>query len=113
MTLEMSNIRQIVIETLSQSSPLLVQAIARKAHLSPMAMRYHLTLLERAGLIEITQVEADLRRRAVWLTEAGARRLEAAIPVWRRAQAKLARRLAPDLARRLADQAEGLLAVAD
>jgi DNA-binding MarR family transcriptional regulator len=55
-------------------------------------------------------VATDLRRRAVWLTETGARRLEAAIPLWRRAHAKLAKRLAPDLACRLADQAEALQA---
>ena len=65
--------------------------------------------LEGEGLIEIAMVEADLRRRAVWLTEAGARRLEAAIPVWRRAHAKLAKLLSPDLARRLADEAEALI----
>jgi hypothetical protein len=45
----------------------------------------------------------------VWLTETGARRLEAAIPIWRKAHAKLAKRLAPGLARRLADEAEALL----
>jgi DNA-binding MarR family transcriptional regulator len=50
----------------------------------------------------------DLRRRMVWLTEAGARRLEAAIPLWRAAQAKLAIRVSPELARRLAEQAEAL-----
>lgn len=47
--------------------------------------------LEREGLIEIAIVEEDLRRRAVRLTEKGARTLEAAIPVWRRANAALAR----------------------
>ena len=64
--------------------------------------------MEREGLIEITVTEADLRRRAVWLTEAGAWRLEVAIPLWRKAHAKLEKRLSPDLARRLADEAEAL-----
>jgi hypothetical protein len=45
----------------------------------------------------------------MWLTEAGARRLEAAIPIWRKAHAKLARRLSPDLAGRLADEIEALI----
>jgi DNA-binding MarR family transcriptional regulator len=58
--------------------------------------------------VEIATVESDLRRRAVWLTEAGARRLEAAIPTWRRAHAELAKVLSPGLARRLADAAEKL-----
>ena len=53
-------------------------------------------------------MEGDLRRRMAWLTDAGARRLEAAIPVWRKAQAKLATLVSPDLARRLAQEAEAL-----
>ncbi len=47
----MSNIRQTVIETLSQSGALPVEALARAARLSPLAMRYHLALLAREGLI--------------------------------------------------------------
>ena len=54
-------------------------------------------------------VESDLRRRSVWLTETGARRLEAAIPVGRKAHARLARRLPPELARRLAAESAALV----
>lgn len=60
------------------------------------------------GLVEIAMVKGDLRRRAVWLTEAGARRLEAAIPLWRKAQARLAKRLSADFAGRLAKETEKL-----
>jgi DNA-binding MarR family transcriptional regulator len=70
---------------------------------------YPQIMYETEGLIEIAVVEADLRRRAVWLTETGARRLEAAIAVWRRAHARLSKRLSPALARRLADEAEALI----
>jgi hypothetical protein len=59
-------------------------------------------------MAQIAVVEADLRRRAVWLTEAGARRLEAALPAWRAALARLAAHLRPGLARRLAKAAEVL-----
>ena len=83
-------------------------ALARRSGLEQSTLSRNLRTLESAGLIEIAVVETDLRRRAVWLTEAGARRLEAAIPVWRKAQAKLHRQLAPDLARRLAAAAERL-----
>jgi DNA-binding MarR family transcriptional regulator len=83
-------------------------ALAQRAGLEQSTLSRNLRTLEGQGLIEIAVVESDLRRRAVWLTEAGARRLEAAIPVWRAAQEKLARHLSPDLARRLADQAEAL-----
>ena len=83
-------------------------ALARRSGLEQSTLSRNLRTLEGEGLIEIAVVETDLRRRAVWLTEAGARRLEAAIPVWRKAQAKLYRQLAPDLVRRLAAAAERL-----
>jgi len=66
--------------------------------------------LEQEGLVEIAMVETDLRRRAVWLTENGARRLEAALPVWRRAHAALAKLMEPELAERLANASEALAA---
>jgi hypothetical protein len=44
----------------------------------------------------------------VWLTETGAHRLEAAIPAWRKANARLEKHLSPALARRLADEALAL-----
>jgi len=84
-------------------------ALARRTGLEQSTLSRNLRTLEAAGLVEIATVEKDLRRRAVWLTEAGARRLETAIRAWRRAHTKLAQRLSPDLARRLADAAEGLL----
>ncbi len=82
--------------------------LARRTGLEQSTLSRNLRTLEAAGLIEIAVVETDQRRRAVWLTEAGARRLEAALPVWRRAQTKLAELLSPGLARRLADEAEAL-----
>jgi DNA-binding MarR family transcriptional regulator len=84
-------------------------ALARRTGLDQSTLSRNLRTLEGEGLIEIAMVETDLRRRAVWLTETGARRLEAAIPAWRRAHAKLAKRLSPDLARRLADATEALV----
>jgi DNA-binding MarR family transcriptional regulator len=84
-------------------------ALAQRSGLEQSTLSRNLRTLESDGLIEIAMVENDLRRRAVWLTESGARRLEAAIPIWRKAHAKLARRLSPELARRLADEAEALL----
>ncbi len=84
-------------------------ALAQRTGLDQSTLSRNLRTLEGEGLIEIAVVETDLRRRAVWLTETGARRLEAAIPVWRRAHAKLAKRLSPDLARRLADATEALI----
>jgi DNA-binding MarR family transcriptional regulator len=84
-------------------------ALAERTGLDQSTLSRNLRTLEGEGLVEIAVVETDLRRRAVWLTETGARRLEAAIPIWRKAHTKLARRLSPDLARRLATETETLI----
>ncbi len=84
-------------------------ALSRSTGLEQSTLSRNLRTLEGQGLIEIAVVESDLRRRAVWLTETGARRLEAAIPLWRRAHAKLAKLLSPNLPRRLAERTEALL----
>ncbi len=82
-------------------------ALALRSGLDQSTLSRNLRTLESAGLIEIAVVEADQRRRAVWLTETGARRLEAAVPVWRAAQARLAGALG-DLAANLAVATEPL-----
>jgi len=82
-------------------------ALARRTGLEQSTLSRNLRTLEAEGLIEIAAVESDLRRRAVWLTETGASRLEAAIPIWRKAHAKLTERLA-NLTRRLAEETETL-----
>lgn len=83
--------------------------LAQRSGLDQSTLSRNLRTLESDGLIEITVVETDLRRRAVWLTETGARRLEAAIPIWRKAHARLAKRISPELSRRLAEQTEALI----
>jgi DNA-binding MarR family transcriptional regulator len=83
-------------------------ALARRTGLEQSTLSRNLRTLERAGLVEIATVETDLRRRAVWLTETGTRRLETILPLWRAAQASLARRLSPELARQLAEATEVL-----
>lgn len=83
-------------------------ALARRAGLEQSTLSRNLRTLENEGLVEIAAVETDLRRRAAWLTETGARRLEAALPAWRDAQARLAELLSPGLAQRLAAEAETL-----
>jgi len=83
-------------------------ALAGRTGLDQSTLSRNLRTLEKAGLIEIAAVEGDLRRRAVWLTETGARRLEAAVPLWRRAQRDLARHLSPARVRELAAAAAAL-----
>jgi DNA-binding MarR family transcriptional regulator len=79
-----------------------IGGLAALTGLDQSTLSRNLRGLERDGLVEIAVVEKDLRRRAVWLTEAGARRLEAAMPVWRQAHAALAAIVAPEDVRRIA-----------
>lgn len=72
-----------------------IGALAERLGLDQSTLSRNLRSLEQAGLVEIAIVEKDLRRRAVWLTEEGARRLEAAMPVWRRAHAALSEVIDP------------------
>jgi DNA-binding MarR family transcriptional regulator len=83
-------------------------ALAERTGLDQSTLSRNLRGLEAAGLVEIAVAEQDQRRRAVWLTEEGARRLEAAMPVWRKAHAEMAERLDPRLAHRLAVAARAL-----
>jgi DNA-binding MarR family transcriptional regulator len=85
-----------------------IGALAKRLGLDQSTLSRNLRALEKKMLVEIVVAEADLRRRAVWLTEAGARKLESTLPVWRKANAQLAETLSPDLARRLAEEAEAL-----
>lgn len=77
-------------------------ALTERTGLDQTTLSRNLRALEKAGLVEIAIVETDLRRRSVWLTETGARRLEAALPIWRRAHASLVKLIEPDLATKLA-----------
>ena len=103
--------------SLAQFSLMAQIAAARDDALSELAQRIgldqstlsrNLQVLEAAGLVEIAAGDKDARRRAVWLTEKGARSLEAGLADWRRAHAELAERIDPEAARRLAVAAEAL-----
>jgi DNA-binding MarR family transcriptional regulator len=83
-------------------------ALAERAGLDQSTLSRNLRGLEALGFVEIATAEDDLRRRAAWLTEGGARALEAAIPVWRRAHAELAKQVDPALARRLGGAVQAL-----
>jgi DNA-binding MarR family transcriptional regulator len=87
-----------------------IGALAHRTGLDQSTLSRNLRGLESEGLVEIAIVENDLRRRAVWLTETGARRLEKAIPIWRAANEKLSRRISTDLVSRLARETDDLVA---
>lgn len=77
-------------------------ALAERTGLDPSTLSRNLHNLETEGWIEIAIVERDLRKRVVWLTEKGARRLEAAMAHWRDAQEALARLIDPQTIREIA-----------
>jgi DNA-binding MarR family transcriptional regulator len=85
-----------------------VGALAQRMGLDQSTLSRTLRTLETEGLVEIAVLESDQRKRLVWLTEKGARRLEAALAVWRQAHAQLARRLSVEAVRRLAREADTL-----
>jgi DNA-binding MarR family transcriptional regulator len=84
-------------------------ALAERTGLDQSTLSRNLRGLESAGLVEIAIAGDDQRRRAVWLTEEGAQRLQTAIPVWREAHAALAKRVDPRLALRLGAASEALV----
>ncbi len=48
----MHNVRQNILQTLAKRGPLEIEEIAQTTHLSKMAARYHVRLLERNGLVK-------------------------------------------------------------
>ncbi len=82
--------------------------LAQRIGLDQSTLSRNLQVLEAAGLVEIAADEVDARRRAVWLTETGALRLEAGLADWKQAHGELSKRLDPEAARRLALAAEAL-----
>jgi len=83
-------------------------SLAQRTGLDPSTLSRNLQVLEREGLVEMASGETDSRRRAVWLTEEGARRLEAAFDDWQKAQAELAALIDVDAVRRFAKATERL-----
>jgi DNA-binding MarR family transcriptional regulator len=85
-----------------------VSALVQRMGLDQSTLSRTLRTLEGEGLVEIATVEADQRKRMVWLTEKGARRLETALTSWRQAHARLAEHLSVDLVGQLAREARVL-----
>jgi DNA-binding MarR family transcriptional regulator len=83
-------------------------ALAQRAGLNQSTMSRNVDMLAGAGLVEIAMVEKDRRRRAVWLTEAGAMRLQDALPLWRASHRALAAKLGPKLSRQFAESVASL-----
>ena len=85
-----------------------VSTLAQRMGLDQSTLSRTLRTLEAEGLIEIAIVESDQRKRMVWLTEKGARRLEAALAAWQQAHAELAQQVSIDSIRRLTRELDAL-----
>jgi len=85
-----------------------VSALAGRMGLDQSTLSRTLRTLAAEGLVEIAIVESDQRKRMVWLTEKGARRLETALVAWRQAHAALARRVSADTVHRLTREVDAL-----
>lgn len=85
-----------------------VSALAGRMGLDQSTLSRTLRTLEAEGLVEIAIVESDQRKRMVWLTEKGARRLETALTAWRQAHTALAKRVSVDTVHRLMREVDTL-----
>jgi DNA-binding MarR family transcriptional regulator len=85
-----------------------ITALALRMGLDQSTLSRTLRTLESDGLVEIAIADDDQRRRLVWLTEKGVRKLETALAAWRKAHAELARRLPVGFAGILALAADAL-----
>src|ERR1700733_7074815 len=82
--------------------------LAQRTGLDQSTLSRNLQVLEAAGLVEMAAGDRDARRRAVWITEKGARSLEGGATDRERAHAELAKRLDPAMAKLLAVAAQVL-----
>jgi DNA-binding MarR family transcriptional regulator len=80
--------------------------LAARMGLDQSTLSRSLRGLEKHGFVEIATIETDLRQRSVGLTEAGALRLEAALPIRCRAHASVAKLVEPDRVGNLATATE-------
>lgn len=85
-----------------------LSAISEAACLDKSTLSRNLRGLEHKGLVEIAANVRGSRRRHVWLTEAGARKLEEAMPVWRAANAALNRYVDVTVTKKIASEARRL-----
>lgn len=82
--------------------------LAKATCLDKSTLSRNLKALEKDGLIEIATYGTGSRRRLVWLTEKGARKLEGAIPLWRKASASLSRFIDREMPMRIASSSRKL-----
>jgi DNA-binding MarR family transcriptional regulator len=97
-----------VLRTLARLGPLPTTRLAAEAALDRSTMGRNLDPLERRSLVRIEVGEFDQRERVAHLTAAGEAAIEAALPHWREAQARVAVLIEPATIRMLVDRLSAL-----
>lgn len=82
-----------LLRNIGRAGTINVTELARRLDLERTAMGRNLDLLERKGLVRTLDANGDQRTREVSLTEKGFRIQAAAVPIWRKAQTEMKRRL--------------------
>ena len=77
-----------ILAVLSAMDGLSVKELAEKLDLDRTTMGKNLRPLERDGLVAVRASDSDGRSRAIALTNAGRKKLGAALPLWTEAQAR-------------------------
>ncbi len=76
-----------ILSRLRRKGPMTINALASDLVMDRTTLGRNILPLERDGLIEVATSSSDRRRKELRLTEAGAKRLAAAVREWGKAQA--------------------------
>ena len=77
----------------AEGEPPSISELARRMGLDRSTLGRNVRVLEREGLVVLRPANADGRERTVALTAGGRSALEAAVPLWRRAQRDMRARI--------------------
>src|SRR5262245_62577061 len=83
-----------LLRTLTRNGPMRISALAAAQLLDRTALSRNLDPLAARGFVEVTPGR-DARTREVAITAAGSAAMRAAVPQWKRAQDRVAKRLGP------------------
>jgi DNA-binding MarR family transcriptional regulator len=89
-----------ILSKLKRLGPLTINSLAKEMVLDRTTLGRNILPLERDGLITIETSSADRRAKALYLTKAGEKRLQAGREAWKQAQARFESRFG---AKRAAD----------
>ncbi len=93
-----------ILAIIKHRGPLTVSELADALAMDRTTIARSLQPLERDGNISVTSGEKDRRNKIIAITEYGSKQLEAAIEMWRQAQAEFELRFGVERAAKLRDE---------